>query len=135
MTRLKVGLTVRKTKNLFQRICYMKNEFISSTKLDYFGFIINSDRILTYFSHQKKTKIYYEYRIISKVTDLKIRGIESLTLTLTFQAKKMDHCVIDPKNKDDFLKVKKENYNAKMKRISNAFQELKQRKNKFCLCF
>ena len=76
MTRLKVGLTVRKTKNLFQRICYMKNEFISSTKLDYFGFIINSDRILTYFSHQKKTKIYYEYRIISKVTDLKIRGIE-----------------------------------------------------------
>ena len=68
--------------------------------MEYAGvFFFNSDRKITYLLDPKRTKIYHKYRIISKVTDLKIRGITSLIYTLisTFQAKEYGplHYIID----------------------------------------
>ena len=66
---------------------------------------------------------------ISKKQDLKIRDVASFigTLTSTFPANKYGPLCyrVVLKNKDDFLKVNKGNFNAGIDLTKNALQEIK----------
>ena len=61
-------LTVIETRNLFQKLgCVIhpdNSKFIPAKIVDYLGFIIVSEKIITYLSDQKKQKIYEQCCII-----------------------------------------------------------------------
>ena len=53
-------LTVVETINLFQKLGFLihpdKSKFIAAKIMEYLGFIIDSEKLITYLSDQKKTK-------------------------------------------------------------------------------
>ena len=106
-----------------------KSKFIPSKKVEYLGFVIDSERMVTYLSDHKKKKIYDKCQSISKKQDLKIRDVASFigTLTSTFSANEYEppyyRAIL--KNKDDFLKANKGNFNARIDLTKNALQEIK----------
>ena len=85
-------LSVIKTIKLFQSLGFVihpeKSKFIPSKKVEYHGFVIDSERMVTYLSDHKKKKIYDKCHSISKKQNLKIRDVASFigTLTSTFPA-------------------------------------------------
>ena len=106
-----------------------KSKFIPSKKVEYLGFVIDSERMVTYLSDHKKKKIYDKCQSISKKQDLKIRDVASFigTLTSTFPANEYGPLYYRAilKNKDDFLKANKGNINATIDLAKNALQETK----------
>ena len=110
-----------------------KSKFIPSKKVEYLGFVIDSERMVTYLSDHKKKKIYDKCQSISKKQDLKIRDVASFidTLTSTFPAKEYGPLYYRAilKNKDDFLKTDKGNFNARVDLTKNALQEIKWQEN------
>ena len=80
-------LTVVKTINLFQKLGFVihpdKSKFILAKRVEYFGFIIDSEKMVTYLSDQKKQKIYEKCWIILTKTKSTIREFASFTGTLT----------------------------------------------------
>ena len=89
--------------------------------------------MVTYLSDHKKKKIYDKCQSISKKQDLKIRDVASFigTLTLIFPANEYRPLYYRAiwKNKDDFLKANKGNFNARIDLTKNALQEIKWWKN------
>ena len=85
-------LTVIKTNKLYQSLGLVihpeRSKFIPSKKVEYLGFVIDSERMVTYLSDHKKKKTYDKCQSISKKQDLKIRDVASFigTLTSTFPA-------------------------------------------------
>ena len=67
-------LTVLKTIKSFQSLGFVihpgKSKFIASKKVEYLGFFIRSERIVTYLSDHKKKKIYDKCQSVSKRQDL-----------------------------------------------------------------
>ena len=65
-----------------------KSKFLPSKKVEYLGFVTDSERMVTHLSDHKKKKIYDKCQSISKKQDLKIRNVASFigTLTSTFPA-------------------------------------------------
>ena len=76
---------------------------------------------------------------ISKKQDLKIRDVASFigTLTSTFPTNKYGplYYRVVLKNKDDFLKVNKGNFNARIDLTKNALQEIKWWENNISYAF
>ena len=115
-------LTVIKTIELFQSLGFVmhpeKSKFIPSKKVEYLGFVIDSERMVTYLSDHKNKKIYDKCQSISKKQDLKIRDVASFigTLTSKFPANKYGPLYYRDilKNKDDFLRTNKGNFNARI---------------------
>ena len=85
--------------------------------------------MVTYLSDHKNKKIYDKCQSISKKQDLKIRDVASFidTLTSTFPANEYGPLYYRTilKNKDDFLKANKGNFNARIDLTKNALQEIK----------
>ena len=136
-------LTVLKTIKLFQSLGFVihpgKSKFIASKKVEYLGFFLRSERMVTYLSDHKKKKIYDKCQSISKKQDLKIRDVASFigTLTSTFPANEYGPLYYGAilKNKDDFLKANKGNINAWIDLTKNALQEIKWSENKIFYAF
>ena len=126
-------LTVIKTIKLFQSPGFVihseKSKFIPSRNVEYLGFVVDSERTVTYLSDHKKKKIYDKCQSISKKQDLKIRDVASFigTLTSTFPANEHEPLYYGAilENKDDFLKAEKGNFNARIDLNKNALQEIK----------
>ena len=122
-----------KAIKLFQSLEFVihpeKSKFIPSKKVEYLGFVIDSERMVTYLSDHKKKKIYDKCQSISKKQDLKIRDVASFigTLTSTFPANEYGpfYYRAISKNEGDFLKANKGNFNARIDLTKNALQEIK----------
>ena len=136
-------LTVIKTIKLFQSLGFVmhpeKSKFILSEKVECLGFAIDSERMVTYLFDHKKKKIYDKCQLISKKQDLEIRDVASFigTLTLTFAATEYGSLYYRAilKNKDDFLKANKGNFNARIDLTKNALQEIKWWENNIFYAF
>ena len=80
-------LTVVETINLFQKLGFLihpdKSKFIPAKIVEYLGFIIDSEKMITYLSDQKKQKIYDKCCIIPTKPKLAIRELASFIGTLT----------------------------------------------------
>ena len=75
-------LTVIKTIKLYQSLGFVihpeRSKFIPSKKVEYLGFAIDSERMVTYLSDHKKKNIYDKCQSISKKQHLKIRVLQVL---------------------------------------------------------
>ena len=126
-------LTVTKTIKLFQTLGFVihpkKSKFIPSKKVEYLGFVNDSERMVTYLSDHKEKKIYDKCQSIPKKQDLKTRDVESFigTLTSPFPASEYGPLYYRAtlKNKADFLKASKGNFNARIDLTKNALQKIK----------
>ena len=116
-----------------------KSKFIPSKKVEYLGFVIDSRRMVTYLSDHKKEKIYDKCQSISKKQYLKVRDVPSFigSLNSTFPVNEYGPLYYRAilKNKDDFPKANKGNFNAMIDLTKNALQEIKWWENKIFLCF
>ena len=116
-----------------------KSKFIPSKKVEYLGFVIDSRRMVTYLSDHKEKKIYDKCQSISKKQYLKVRDVPSFidSLNSTFPVNEYGplYCKAILKNKDDFPKANKGNFNAMIDLTKNALQEIKWWENKIFLCF
>ena len=136
-------LTVITTIKLFQSLGFVihseKSKFIPSKNVEYLGFVVDSERMVTYLSDHKKKKIYDKCQSISKKQCLKIRDVASFigTLTLIFPANEYRPLYYRAiwKNKDDFLKANKGNFNARIDLNKNALQEIKWWENNIFYAF
>ena len=116
-----------------------KSKFIPSKKVEYLGFVIDSERMVTYLSDYKKKKIFDKCRSIPKKQDIKITNVASFigTLASTFPANEYGPLYYRAilKNKDDFLKANKGNFNARIDLTKNALQEIKWWENNIFYAF
>ena len=116
-----------------------KSKFIPSKKVEYLGFVIDSERMVTYLSDYKKKKIFDKCRSIPKKQDIKITNVASFigTLASTFPANEYGSLYYRAilKNKDDFLKANKGNFNARIDLTKNALQEIKWWENNIFYAF
>ena len=94
-------LTVVETINLFQKLCFVihadKSKFVPVKIVEYLGFIIDSEKMITYLSDQKKQKNYEKCCIIPTKPKLTIREFASL-LVLShphFQETSLAHCTTE----------------------------------------
>ena len=75
------------TINLFEKLCFVidpdKSKFLPAKIVEYLGFIIDSEKMITYLSDQKKRKVYGKCCIISTKSKLTIREFASFIGTLT----------------------------------------------------
>ena len=80
-------LTVVETINLFQKLGFLiypdKSKFIPAKIVEYLGSIIDSEKMITYLSDQKKQKLYEKCYIIPTKPKLTIREFASFIGTLT----------------------------------------------------
>ena len=80
-------LTVVETINLFQKLGFLihpdKSKFIPAKIVEYLGFIIDSEKMITYLSDQKKQKIYEKCCIIPMKLKLTIRELARFIGTIT----------------------------------------------------
>ena len=80
-------LTVVETINLFQKLGFVihpdKSKFIPAKIVGYLGFIIDSEKMITYLLDQKKQTIYDKCCIIPMKPILTIREFASFIGTLT----------------------------------------------------
>ena len=126
-------LIVMKTITLFQGLGFAihpdKIKFIPSKKVEYLGFVIDSERMVTYLSDHKNKKIYDKCQSISKKHDLKTRNVASFicTLTSTFPANEHGPLYYRTilKNEDDFFKANKGSFNAGIDLTKKVLQEIK----------
>ena len=130
-------LTVIKTIKLLQSLGFVmhreKRKFIPSKKVEYLGVVIDSERMVRYLSDHKKKKIYDKCQSISKKQDLKIRDVASFigTLTSKFPANGPLYYRDILKNKEDFLRANKGNFNARIE----CFAGYKMVGKQYFLCF
>ena len=116
-------LTVVETINLFQKLGFVihshKSKFIPAKIVEYPGFIIDPEKMITYLSDQKKQKNYEKCRIIPTKPKLTIRKYASFigTLTSSFPGNQFVplHYRAMLKLKDKSLKYNKGNFNAVIK--------------------
>ena len=122
-----------KTITLFQGLGFAihpdKSKFIPSKKVEYLGFVMDSERMVTYLSDHKNKKIYDKCQSISKKHDLKTRNVASFicTLTSTFPANEHGPLYYRTilKNEDDFFKANKGSFNAGIDLTKKVLQEIK----------
>ena len=80
-------LTVVETMYLLQKLGFLihpdKSKFIPATIAEYLGFMLDSEKMVTYLSGQKRTKIHEKCCIIPKKKKLTVTIFASLTGTLT----------------------------------------------------
>ena len=74
------------TINLFQKLGFLihldKSKFIPAKIVEYFGFIIDSEKMITFLSDQKKQKFYEKCCIIPTKPTLTIREFANFIGTL-----------------------------------------------------
>ena len=125
-------LTVVETINLFQKLGFLihpdKSKFIPAKIVEYLGFIIDSEKMITYISDQKKQKIYEKCYIIPMKPKLTIREFASFigTLTSSFPGNQFGPLYYRAmlKLKDKSLKYNKGNFNAVIKLSEDALYEI-----------
>ena len=104
-----------------------KSKFIPAKIVEYFGFIIDSEKIITYLSDQKQ-KIYEKCCIIPTKPKLTIRKFASFmgTLTSSFPGNQFAPLYYRAmlKLKDKSLKYNKGNFNAVIKLSEDALHEI-----------
>ena len=125
-------LTVVETITLFQKLGFLihpnKSKFIPAKIVEYLGFIIDSEKRITYLSDQKKQKIYEKCCIIPTKPKLTIREFASFIGTLTFSfpgnqfGPRYYRAML--KLKDKSLKYNKGNFNAAIKLSEDALYEI-----------
>ena len=90
-------LTVVQTINLFQKLGFVihpdKSKFMPAKIVEYLDFIIDSEKMITYLSEQKKQKNYEKCCTIPTKPKLAIREFASFigTLTSSFQETSLAH--------------------------------------------
>ena len=125
-------LTVVETINLFKKLGFVihphKSKFIPAKIVEYLGFIIDSEKMITYLSDQKKQKIYEKCCIIPMKRKLTIREFASFigTLTSSFPGKQFGPLYYRAmlKFKDKSLKYNKGNFNAGIKLSEDTLHEI-----------
>ena len=125
-------LTVIEARNLFQKpgcVIHPDNsKFIPAKIVDYLGFIIVSEKMITYLSDQKKQKIYEQCCIIPTKLNLTIREFASFigTLTSSFPENQFGSLYYRAmlKFKDKSLKYNKGNSNAVIKLSEDTLHEI-----------
>ena len=136
-------LTVTKTITLLQNLWFLihpeKSKFIPSKKLNILALLLIQREWLHISVNIKRKRHMIKCQSISKKQDLKIRDVASFigTLTSTFPANKYGPLCyrVVLKNKDDFLKVNKGNFNARIDLTKNALQEIKWWENNIFYAF
>ena len=124
-------LTVVETTNIFKKLGFVihqdKSKFIPAKILEYLGFIINSEKTITYLSNQKKQKIYEKRCIIPTKPQLTIREFASFfgTLTSSFPGNQFGSLQYRAmiKFKDKSLKYNKGNFIAVITLSENTLHE------------
>ena len=119
------------TINLFEKLGFLihpdKSKFIPAKIVEYLGFIIDSEKMITYLSDQKKQKIYEKCCMIPTKPKLAIREFASFisTLTSSFPGNQFGPLYYRAmlKLKDKSLKYNKENFNALIKLSEDALYE------------
>ena len=125
-------LTVVETINLFQKLGFLihpdKSKFLPAKRVEYLGCILDSEKMITYLSDQKKQKIYEKCCIISTKPKLTIREFASFigTLTSSFLGNQFGPLYYRTmlKLKDKSLKYNKGNFNAVIKLPEDALYEI-----------
>ena len=125
-------LTVVETINLFQKLGFVihphKSKFIPAKIVEYLGFIIDSEKMITYQSDQKKQKIYEKCCIIPMKPKLTVGEFASFigTLTPSFPGNQFGPLYYRTmlKFKDKSLKYNKGNFNAVIKLSEDTLHEI-----------
>ena len=125
-------LTVVETINLFQKLGFVihphKSKFIPAKIVEYLGFIIDSGKMITYLSDQKKQKIYEKCCNIPMKPKLTIREFASFigTLTSSFPGNQFGPLYYRAMLKftDKSLKYNKGNFNAVVKLSEDTLHEI-----------
>ena len=118
--------------NLFQNLGFVihpdKKKFIPAKIVKYLGFIIDSEKTITYLSDQKKPKRYEKCCIISMKPKLTIREFASFigTLTSSFPGNQFGPLYYRAmlKSKDKSLKYNKGNFNAIIKLPEDTLHDI-----------
>ena len=117
---------------MFQKLGFVihpdKKKFIPAKIVEYLGFIIDSEKTITYLSDQKKPKRYEKCCIISMKPKLTIREFASFIFTLTSsfpgnQFGPLYHSAM-LKFKDKSLKYNKGNFNAIIKLSEDTLHDI-----------
>ena len=130
-------LTAVETINLLQKLCFVihpdKSKFVPAKTVEYLGFIIDSEKMITYLSDQKKKKIHEKCCIIPTKPKLTIREFVSFigTLTSSFPGNQFGPLYYRAmlKSKDKSLKYNKGNFNAVIKLSEDTLHEISWWKN------
>ena len=130
-------LTAVETINLLQKLCFVihpdKSKFVPTKIVEYLGFIIDSEKMITYLSDQKKQKIHEKCCIIPTKPKLTIREFVSFigTLTSLFPGNQFGPLYYRAmlKSKDKSLKYNKGNFNAVIKLSEDTLHEISWWKN------
>ena len=125
------AITVAEAIKLFWKLGFVihpdKSKFIPSKIVEYLGFIIDSEKMITYLSDQKKQKIYEKCCIIPTKPKLTIREFASFigTLTSSFPGNQFGPLYYRAmlKLKDKSLKYNKGNFNAVIKLSENTLHK------------
>ena len=125
-------LTVVETIIFFQKLGFLihpdKSKFIPAKIVEYLGFIIDSEKMITYLSDQKTQQIYEKCCIIPMKPKLTIREFASFigTLTSSFPGNQFGPLYYRAmlKLKDKSLKYGKGNFNAVIKLSEDALYEI-----------
>ena len=125
-------LTVVETINLFQKLGFVihphQSKFIPAKIVEYLGFIIDSEKIITYLLDQKEQKIYENCCIIPTKPKLTIREFASFigNLTSSFPGNQFGplyyRAILKFKYKS--LKYSKGNFNAVIKLSEDTLHEI-----------
>ena len=119
------------TINLFQKLNFVirpdKSKFIPAQIVEYLGFIIDSEKMITYLSNQKKQKKYEKCCIIPTTPKLTVREFASFigTVTPSFSGNQFGSLYYRAmlKLKDNSLKYNKGNFNAVIKFSEDTLSE------------
>ena len=120
------------TINLFQKLGFIiqpdKIKFIPAKIVEYLGFIIDSEKMITYLSDHKKQKIYEKCCIIPTKLKLTIREFDSFidTLTSSFLGNQLGALYYRAmlKFKDKSLKYNKGNFHVVIKLSEDTLYEM-----------
>ena len=120
------------TINLFQKLNFVirpdKSKFIPAQIVEYLGFIIDSEKMITYLSNQKKQKKYEKCCIIPTKPKLTVREFASFigTVTPSFSGNQFGSLYYRGmlKLKDNSLKYNKGNFNAVIKFSEDTLSEI-----------
>ena len=125
-------LTVAETITLFQKLGFVihphKSKFIPAKIVEYLGFIIDSEKMITYLSDRKKQKIYEKCCNIPMKPKLRVREFASFigTLTSSFPGNQFGPLYYRAmlKFKDKSLKYNKGNFNVVITLSEDTLHEI-----------
>ena len=135
-------LTVVETIKLFQKLGFVihpdKSKFIPCKIVEYLGYIIDLEKMITCLSDQKKQKNYKKCCIIPTKPKLTIREFTSFigTLTPSFPGTQFGRMYYRAmlKFKDKSLKYNKGNFNAVIKLSEDTWMKYHGRKRMYSKC-